>query len=105
MRARHGWMGACLAATLLNVAAAVAQTMRDPAVADRMFREGQQAAARGDYATACGKFEDSQRLDPAPGTLLNLADCYEHASRLALALRTWQAALGALPGGDDRARP
>lgn len=44
------------------------------------------------YAEACALFEESQRLAPASGTLLNLADCYQQLGRLAKASATFSAA-------------
>jgi hypothetical protein len=41
--------------------------------------------ADGKYGDACPKLEESQRLDPAPGTQFNLGDCYEHLGRNASA--------------------
>jgi tetratricopeptide (TPR) repeat protein len=55
--------------------------------AEILFREGREAFKKGDYAAACPKFEESQRLDPAIGTLLNLALCEERWGRLADARR------------------
>jgi serine/threonine-protein kinase len=37
------------------------------------------------YPPACEKFEGSQQLDPALGTMLRLADCYDRAARSASA--------------------
>jgi hypothetical protein len=75
---------------------------RDPAAAEALFRRGREAAQRGDWATACPKFAESQRLDGAPGTLLNLAACEAHLGRLASARDHYQAALGAMSSRDDR---
>src|ERR1041384_7022387 len=53
------------------------------AAAETLFREGREAVKRADYAVACPKFQESQRLDPAIGTLLNLALCEESWGGLA----------------------
>ncbi|HSQ63275.1 MAG TPA: hypothetical protein VLM85_08665 [Polyangiaceae bacterium] len=73
-------------ASALVLSAAWARA-EDPAAAEVLFREGRSAAEAGDYAAACPKFEESYRLDPAPGTLLNLGDCEENRGQLA---RAWQ---------------
>src|SRR5262245_52745196 len=41
--------------------------------------------ARGDAKAACPKFEESYRLDPQVGTLLNAALCHETIGRSATA--------------------
>src|SRR5580692_11189003 len=74
----------------------------DPAVADALFRKGREAAEKGDWATACPKFAESQRLDPAPGTLLNLADCEEHLGQLASAYEHFKTAVETMAPSDDR---
>ena len=59
------------------------------AAAQAAFEEGRRLADAGDYAGAAERFEQSERLDPALGTVLNLANCYEHARRLASAWRAF----------------
>jgi hypothetical protein len=70
---------AVLAASAGNAHAA------EPSTAEVLFREARELIARGDYAAACPKLEESQRLDPAPGTEFNLARCYELTGRIASA--------------------
>jgi len=96
---------AVLAKALLGavLCASVARAQRgDSAAAEQLFTAGREAFERGDYATACPKFEESQRLDPAAGTLINLAACYEKVGRLASAWEAWRSALQVLPPGDER---
>ena len=74
----------------------------DAATAEAMFLEGRHAMEAGDYAHACPKFAESQRLDPAAGTLMNLASCEEKVGKLAGAWQHWKEAIDALPPKDDR---
>ena len=65
--------------------------------AEALFEEGRRLMADGKTAEACPKFAESQRLDPASSTLLNLASCYEKSDRPATAWSTYrQAASSAL---------
>jgi hypothetical protein len=74
----------------------------DAAGAATLFKEGREAAKRGDYAAAHPKLAESLRLDPATGTLINLADCEEHLGRLASAWQHYGLAGESLPRDDDR---
>ncbi|MFZ5893438.1 MAG: hypothetical protein ACOY0T_20420 [Myxococcota bacterium] len=60
--------------------------------AQRLFDEAKSMMKTGNYAPACPKLRESQSLEPALGTLLNLADCYEHIGLLASAWRTFREA-------------
>jgi hypothetical protein len=55
---------------------------------------------RRDYGGACAKFTESHRLDPAPGTLLNLGECKEQLGRIASAWQHYQEAADLLPEGE-----
>jgi hypothetical protein len=57
--------------------------------AQALFDEGKRLMAAGRVAKACTKFEESQRSDPASGTLFNLAICYEESGRTASAWSTF----------------
>jgi hypothetical protein len=97
-----------IAVGLLSLAAAssVAAEARaggdQQAAAQALFNKGRDAMKRGDLATACAAFEESERLDPAPGTLFNLADCEEKSGHLAAAWQWFQAAFAKLPPSDKR---
>lgn len=73
-----------LVAMTLPAARAHAQP-RDPVGAEKLYDDGSKLLAADDWVGACAKFSDSFALDPAPGTLLNLASCAEHDGKVALA--------------------
>ena len=74
----------------------------DAADAETLFRQGRASAEAGDYPRACVAFTESLRLDAAPGTLLNLADCEEHVGRLAGAMGHFLRLESVLPAADER---
>lgn len=71
--------------------------------ANRLFKDGRRAADRGDFAHACSLFEESFRLDPGVGTLVNLGDCAEHLGDVERALGYYRTAYARMPERDDRA--
>lgn len=74
----------------------------DPAAAEALFREGRRLMSEGQLTEACEKFAASQKLDPASGTLLNLADCQLKAGKLATAWATFVSA-GTLAKSEGKA--
>lgn len=64
----------------------------DRAAADALFKEGRDLIDKGKPAEACPKFAASQNLDPTPGTLLTLGDCYERSGQMASAWATFNEA-------------
>jgi hypothetical protein len=91
-----------LAAALLSPIARAQAPDDSRARADALFREGQQLMTSGQLAVACGKLEESQRLDPKLGRLLNVAYCHEQLGRTATAWGEYnQAAALALQTGQS----
>lgn len=74
-----------LAVALASVGPAAAQQGDKAAAAEQLFGQGRELMEKGDFAAACPKFEASFELDPALGTLLNLAHCHEKQNELASA--------------------
>ena len=84
-----------LAGGLLASAPAAAQDASNKAAAEALFRDGRALYDQGKYPEACAKFAESQKLDPAPGTLLNLGGCYEKNGQTASAWATFKEAMAA----------
>lgn len=95
-------------AVVVMMAMLVAQggegSARDAAKAEETFQSARALLNEGRYEEACRKFDESQREDPASGTLLALAYCEELAGSLASAWTNYKAAaeLADREGDDER---
>jgi hypothetical protein len=69
----------------LSARAAAEPSDPDRALATELFKEGRALIAAGKTEEACARFEESERLDPSGGTLLNLALCHESLGKTATA--------------------
>lgn len=65
---------------------------RDPAAAEALFRAGRQLLQEGKLEDAFAKFEESYRLDPTAGALLNMGECRFRAGKSASAWALYQQA-------------
>lgn len=74
-------------------AAAQGPTPTANATAEALFAEGRRLAGEQKYEAACPKFEGAQKVAPTPGTLLNLANCYEKVGRPASAWASFREAI------------
>jgi hypothetical protein len=102
MRVRLGLAALCACGALALARESQAQGRRDPAAAEELFRQGRAAAQKKDFLEACEKFRESNRLDAALGTLLNIADCEEKIGRLATSWTLFQEVAQRLPVDDER---
>ncbi len=66
-----------VAAITWHGAGRAAPTASERAAATQLYDDAGKLMEQRQYATACTKYAESQRLDPQLGTLLHLADCYE----------------------------
>jgi serine/threonine-protein kinase len=82
--------GVTLSCALATAASAQAQSAK--VAAQALFEDGRKLVAQGRFAEACPKFAESEKLDPSPSTLLNLASCYEKAGKTATAWETYNEA-------------
>ena len=75
------------------------------AEAETLFREGKRLMRLGQIASACEKFDASERLEPTDGTEINLANCREKNGQLATAwaMFTRAAASAKRAGNSERA--
>lgn len=96
------WPCLVVAVGLMLPAAASAQN----AAADVLFDEAQALIEQGKDAEAAEKLRQSNELDPAPGTALNLAEVYLRLGRYASAWAAYRsaAALAAGRGQQERQR-
>lgn len=72
------------------------------AAADALFNQAHAAMEKGDYEAACQRFRESDRLDPAIGTKLNLAICEEKRGKLATAWDLLHAVIDKADASDER---
>jgi hypothetical protein len=78
----------CSAVAVAIAAAAPARaepSATERAMAESLFREAKKLLERGKTPEACAKLAESYRIDPAGGTLLNLAKCHEIEGKTATA--------------------
>lgn len=74
------------------VASAVQAAPKEATRAEQLFDEAKALMQSEDYAKACDKLEESQKLDPQLGTQLHIGFCYEKRADLARAYLAYQAA-------------
>jgi hypothetical protein len=79
-------VAAALLALIAGAAPARADTTpAERAMAEGLFKEGKKLLAKGNVDEACEKLASSFKIDPAGGTLLNLASCHEQQGKTATA--------------------
>ncbi|HKO47421.1 MAG TPA: hypothetical protein VJV79_06845 [Polyangiaceae bacterium] len=85
----------CCASVSLPAVARAEAGAAQKAAAESLFDDGLKAMKSGRFNEACPKLEESERIDPAIGTLLYLGECYEKSGRTASAWATFREAASA----------
>jgi hypothetical protein len=83
-----------LALALLSPRARAQSSGTNANVAEALFREGVKLFDEGHIREACDKFAESFRLDPANGTLQDLALCHERQGKIASAWAEYTQLIG-----------
>lgn len=92
----QGSLRRCIAVALIAAGCASAREasaegpMSNEMRAEQLFRAGEKAFDSGKHADACAKFQESLKLGPKLGTLLNLALCHETVGKVATAWSEFQ---------------
>ena len=79
----------------------IAFSQNNEAIAESLFHEGKKLYSEKRYAEACQRLDQSHKADPAGGTVLLLAMCYERLGRTSSAWAKYSEAL-ALARRDGR---
>lgn len=98
MKIRWGWgrKYSTTAAFFVGIAILLAEPRlglcqsSDSATAELLFQEALGLMAKGDFAAACPRLEQSSKLDPGVGVLLYLGDCQEKQGKTATAWATFR---------------
>jgi hypothetical protein len=89
----RAWGALGVLCAVASASPAMAQSSgEDKALALQLFDEGRALLASGKVDEACRKLEESRRLDPLPGTVLNVAVCHEQQGRAASAIAEFREA-------------
>jgi hypothetical protein len=88
-------LGGLLAAAVGIAGSARADGPADAAAAQTLFDDAKALMKNGDYAAACPKLDESERLQPAGGTLMFLGLCRESEGKTATAWAKLNEALSA----------
>jgi hypothetical protein len=91
---------------LVSGSVAAQTNASDKAAAEALFDQGVRLMKQNNFADACPKLEESDRIDPAVGTLLYLGECYERVGKTASAWATFREAASIANNSNqaDRAR-
>lgn len=95
MTSFHSAMRALAIVSLATATAHRSFAQDEKIAAEAIFNEARALMDQGRYAEACPKLAESQRLDPAVGTLLYLGECYEKEGKVASAWATFKSAASA----------
>src|SRR5687768_6945277 len=107
MSSRSPWAVRALSAALLLSVQSVAFRAGAAEDAQALFDQGLKDMLAGRFSSGCSLISESQKLDPRPGTLFTLAECYSKAGKFATAINHYAEFLAmhaALPAKEQRSQ-